>query len=116
MAATDELARFRLDARVAVVSGGTGAIGRRLSLALARAGANVAIIGRSAADAQDAARDVQDAGAQALLVSADVTKKEDADHAIDQTTSSSTPSAVAPGPPSTRPTNTRRANSTASSI
>ena len=48
-AQADELARFRLDGRVAVVSGGTGAIGRRLSLALAGVGAKVAVLGRSAA-------------------------------------------------------------------
>lgn len=48
----DELARFRIDGRVAAVSGGTGAIGRRLSLALAGVGAKVAILGRSAGDYQ----------------------------------------------------------------
>lgn len=80
----DELARFRIDGRVAVVSGGTGGIGRRLSLALARAGARVAVLGRSAEEASDIARDIADAGSEALLVSADVTKKADADAAIDK--------------------------------
>jgi gluconate 5-dehydrogenase len=81
----DELARFRLDGRVAVVSGGTGAIGRRLALALARTGAKVAALGRSAHDATELAREVEDAGSEALLVSADVTKKGDADRAVDET-------------------------------
>lgn len=81
----DELARFRLDDRVAVVSGGTGGIGRRLSLALARTGARVAVLGRSAGNATDLADEVAALGSEALLVSADVTKRADADRAIDET-------------------------------
>ena len=81
----DELARFRLDDRVAVVSGGTGAIGRRIGLALARMGARVAVLGRSAAAASDIEQSIADVGSEALLVTADVTKRADADRAIDQT-------------------------------
>lgn len=82
---TDELARFRLDGRVAVVSGGTGGIGRRLSLALADVGARVAVLGRTAEQSTDLARDCELAGSEALLVTADVTKRADADRAIEQT-------------------------------
>lgn len=81
----DELARFRLDGRVAVVSGGTGGIGRRLSLALAGVGARVAVLGRTAEQSTDLARDCELAGSEALLVTADVTKRADADRAIEQT-------------------------------
>jgi gluconate 5-dehydrogenase len=81
----DELARFSLDGKVAVVSGGTGAIGRRLSLALAGVGAKVAVLGRSADGAKDLAAEIEALGSQAFLVSADVTKKADADRAIDET-------------------------------
>ena len=80
----DELARFRLDGRVAVVSGGTGGIGSRLSVALAGAGARIAVLGRSADRAADVARAIGDAGSEALLVSADVTKRADAVRAIDE--------------------------------
>lgn len=79
----DELSRFRLDGRVAVVSGGTGGIGRRLSLALAGAGARVAVIGRSASRAEDLERAIADLGSEAQLVDADVTRRADADRAID---------------------------------
>jgi len=82
---TDELARFRLDDRVAVVSGGTGGIGRRISIALAATGAKVAVLGRSAAQATDVADAIRASGSEALLVTADVTKKQDADRAIDET-------------------------------
>jgi gluconate 5-dehydrogenase len=81
---TDELARFRLDGRVAVVSGGAGGIGRRLSVALAGVGARVAVLGRSASQATDLAGAIEAVGSEALLVSADVTKRADADRAIDE--------------------------------
>lgn len=80
----DELARFRLDGRVAVVSGGAGGIGRRLSLALAGVGARVAVLGRSARQAADLSSDIEEVGSEALLVSADVTRRADADRAIDE--------------------------------
>jgi NAD(P)-dependent dehydrogenase (short-subunit alcohol dehydrogenase family) len=82
---TDELARFRVDGKVAVVSGGTGGIGRRLSLALAGAGAKVAVLGRSAEKATDLAQAIAEVGSETQLISADVTKKADADRAIQQT-------------------------------
>ena len=81
----DELARFRLDDRVAVVSGGTGGIGRRLSVALARAGAKVAVLGRSAPQATDLADEIREAGSEALLVEVDVIKRQEADRAVDET-------------------------------
>jgi gluconate 5-dehydrogenase len=83
--AENELDRFRLDGRVAVVSGGTGAIGHRLALAFAAVGAKVAAIGRSAGGATGLADEISDLGSEALLVAADVTKKADADRAIDET-------------------------------
>ena len=84
MPATDELARFRLDGRVAIVSGGTGGIGRRLSLALAGTGARVGVLGRSASGAGDLEREIGDLGSEALLVDADVTHRDDADRAIEE--------------------------------
>src|SRR3989304_4881571 len=41
----DELSRFRLDGQVALVAGGSGGIGLRISQALAGVGARVAIVG-----------------------------------------------------------------------
>jgi len=84
---TDELARFRLDGRVAVVSGGTGGIGRRISLALAAVGARVAVLGRSAGDAKDLGDEITALGSEAHLVSADVTSRVEADRAIEGTVS-----------------------------
>lgn len=75
-----ELARFRLDGRVAVVSGGSGGIGARLCTALAGVGARLVVIGR---DADRASEALGNAGGDGLAVSADVTRKADADRAID---------------------------------
>ena len=48
-------------------------------------GASVAVLGRSAAEASDIEQSMADAGSEALLVAADVTKKADADRAIEET-------------------------------
>src|SRR3954469_15256259 len=74
-----ELDRFRLDGRVAVVSGGSGGIGVRLCEALAGVGARLVVIGR---DASRAGAALDQAGGNGIAVAADVTKKEEADHAI----------------------------------
>jgi NAD(P)-dependent dehydrogenase (short-subunit alcohol dehydrogenase family) len=79
-----ELARFRLDGRVAIVSGGTGGIGRRLSTALAGVGARVAVLGRSAGEATELMAEIEALGSEAQLVSCDVTRREEADRAIDE--------------------------------
>lgn len=81
---TDELARFRVDGKVAVVSGGTGAIGSRLALALARSGARIAVLGRSARHATDLWEQVRDVGSEALLLDADVTNQAAVNTATDE--------------------------------
>ena len=78
--ALGELARFRLDGRVAVVAGGSGGIGARLCAALGGVGARLVVIGRDADRASDA---LDDAGGDGIAVAADVTRKADADGAID---------------------------------
>jgi gluconate 5-dehydrogenase len=75
---------FKLDGQVAVIAGGSGAIGSALGVALSGAGANVAIIGRARERGEAAAERVRAAGSEALVVEADVTKQEEADRAIDE--------------------------------
>jgi NAD(P)-dependent dehydrogenase (short-subunit alcohol dehydrogenase family) len=77
---SDELERFRLDGRVAVVSGGSGGIGARLCAALAGVGARLVVIGRNRERASSA---LDAAGGDGIAVAADVTKKQDSDDAID---------------------------------
>jgi gluconate 5-dehydrogenase len=76
---SDELERFRLDGRVAVVCGGSGGIGARLCQAFANVGARLVVVGR---DANRASAALDAAGGNGLAVAADVTKKADADYAV----------------------------------
>jgi NAD(P)-dependent dehydrogenase (short-subunit alcohol dehydrogenase family) len=65
--------RFRLDGAVAVVTGASGGIGRAGSIALAQAGADIAVVGRDRAKLDETARAVEAVGRRALVVQADVT-------------------------------------------
>ena len=67
------MSRFRLDGQVAVVTGASGGIGSAGALALAEAGADVALIGRNRAKLDTAAVAVMATGRRALVVEAEVT-------------------------------------------
>ncbi len=63
---------FRLDDRVAVVTGGTGALGATLCRALADAGAHVVILARTESNAVELAQTITEAGGSALGLACDV--------------------------------------------
>lgn len=64
---------MKLEGKAALVTGSATGIGRSTALALAQQGCNVVInYTRSEAEAQETVRDVETAGARALLVRADV--------------------------------------------
>ncbi len=81
---TDELQRFRLDGRVAIVTGATGGIGSRLSQALGRVGARVVVHGRDQARANAVTGRLRDEGVEAEAVVGDLTRREDSDRLIDE--------------------------------
>ncbi len=81
---TDELQRFRLDGRVAIVGGGSGGIGVRTCAALAAVGADVTIVGRSSARLDEACAAVQATGRRGLVIAADVTSAQETDRVVDQ--------------------------------
>jgi NAD(P)-dependent dehydrogenase (short-subunit alcohol dehydrogenase family) len=66
---------FRLDDRVALVTGGGGAIGSALSVALAGAGATVAVTGRTQDTLDATAKRVEEVGGVCFPSSADVTDR-----------------------------------------
>jgi gluconate 5-dehydrogenase len=77
-----QLDMFSLDGRVAVIPGGGGGIGAALAEGLAGAGAKVVVAGRTADALDGAVERVRAAGGEALAVTADVTKEEDAERLV----------------------------------
>jgi NAD(P)-dependent dehydrogenase (short-subunit alcohol dehydrogenase family) len=63
---------YSLEGQSALVTGGTGVLGRRMAKALALAGARVAVLGRRSAVAEEVAADIGQAGGKAMALSADV--------------------------------------------
>jgi NAD(P)-dependent dehydrogenase (short-subunit alcohol dehydrogenase family) len=83
-----ELDRFSLAGKVALVPGGAGGIGRRVCLAFARLGAQVALVSRSSDHGGDAVEAIsKDAkgASEILAITGDVTRQEDAYAAVEQT-------------------------------
>lgn len=67
------LDRFRLDDKVAIVTGAGRGIGRGIALAYAQAGADVVCAARTLADVEAVAAEVRALGRRAIAVSCDVT-------------------------------------------
>jgi NAD(P)-dependent dehydrogenase (short-subunit alcohol dehydrogenase family) len=72
----------RLQGKVAIVTGAGTGIGRACALAMAREGAQVALVGRRKEKLERAAGEI---GAGTLTIAADVSRKEDIDQVLEQT-------------------------------
>src|SRR5436309_15324142 len=79
------LERFRLDDKVAIVTGAGKGIGAAIALAFADAGADVALLARTASDLEGVASEVEKRGRRALVVPTDVIELPQLSSAVERT-------------------------------
>jgi len=73
----NELPSFRLDGRLAVITGASEGIGRAFAFAYSRSGAEVVLVSRTHEKLLEVQRSVETAGGRAHVVTADVSKVDD---------------------------------------
>lgn len=80
------LNRFSLMKRNALVTGAGQGIGRSLAIALAEAGANVAVVDRNMQTVEQTALDITGLGVKSLAIQADVTQTDQVNDMVDRIT------------------------------
>ena len=73
---------FRLDGKVAVITGGGRGLGRYVAEALADAGAGVFLCSRNVETCEQVAHGIEERGGRAEVASCDVTRPEDVERVI----------------------------------
>jgi 3-oxoacyl-[acyl-carrier protein] reductase len=75
----------RLEGKAALVTGASSGLGRATAIALARAGAEVALVARSAEELESAKEEVSKAGHRSLIIPTDLAKENEASAAVQRT-------------------------------
>src|SRR5436190_19875722 len=83
----NDVPRFDLPGQVALVTGAARGLGRAISLALAHAGADVALGFRDAASGGELVREIEGLGRRALPLQMDISKMEQIFSGVNETTS-----------------------------
>lgn len=77
------MSMFDLHGRVAVVTGGTAGLGKGMAIALARQGADIAVLARREDKLKAAAEDIKSLGVKCLPVQCDITDEESVQNAVE---------------------------------
>lgn len=78
--------KFRVDEKVAIVTGSGGGVGKGIALSLAQAGAHVVVAELNESNGEATAREIRALGRKSLPVVVDVTKSEQISRLVDATT------------------------------
>ena len=78
------LDRFRLDGKVAIVTGASSGLGVDFALGLAEAGADVVVSARRAERLEETRRQVEERGRRCVVVPADVAEEDDCARVVEQ--------------------------------
>lgn len=76
------LSIFELEGEKAIVTGGGQGLGREMALALAEAGADVAVVQRHVEVAEKTAKDIRKLGRESIAIRVDVSKPEDVENMV----------------------------------
>lgn len=76
---------YRLDGKVALITGGNSGIGKAAALAFGKAGGRVVVAARRSKEGEEVAREVRDAVGEAAFVRADVTREADVQGLVSET-------------------------------
>jgi 2-deoxy-D-gluconate 3-dehydrogenase len=79
------LDKFKLDGKVALVTGASRGLGQGMALGLGEAGANVALVARTKSSLEETARMVADAGSKAHIIPADLSQINEVQRVVRET-------------------------------